>query len=120
MAKTIVCHCEDISLDELHCALRQGYREIESIKRFTGIGTGKCQGKCCIIQTLRALKTGEGRAAAVDGEAAGPGTSLYRLSDSDVDAAVDFPTIRQPVVAMKIDDIVEPDRSADESGKEPG
>jgi hypothetical protein len=97
----------------LYSALRQGYGEIESIKRFTGIGTGKCQGKCCIIQTLRVLKSGGGRAAAVEGEAAGPGTSLRRLGDAEIEAAIHLPTIRQPVVAMKIDDIVKPDRSPD-------
>ncbi len=60
MAKTIICHCEDISLDDLYSALEQGYAEIESLKRFTGIGTGKCQGKCCIVQSLRVLNSESG------------------------------------------------------------
>ena len=106
MAKTIVCHCEDISLDDLYSALEQGYSEIESIKRFTGIGTGKCQGKCCLIQTLRALDADGGRRAAVAGASAGPGAPLKPPAEPDLDAAIRMPTIRQPVVPLRIDDIV--------------
>ena len=107
MGKTIVCHCEDISLDDLYSALEQGYNEIESIKRFTGIGTGKCQGKCCLIQTLRALDGGSGRRAAAAGASAGPGSPLTPPSEADMDRAIRVPTIRQPVLPIKIDDIVE-------------
>ena len=106
MAKTIVCHCEDISLDDLYSALKQGYNEIESIKRFTGIGTGKCQGKCCVIQTLREVDGGAGRRAVEAGASAGPGTPLTPPTEADMDAAIRMPTIRQPVIPLKIDDIV--------------
>jgi sarcosine oxidase subunit beta len=82
--KTIVCHCEDITLDDLRSSIRQGYSDIETLKRFTGIGTGTCQGKCCLVQLIRELakasKTGP------------PG----------------LPTIRQPVLPLRIDEIVEP------------
>jgi sarcosine oxidase subunit beta len=114
LAKTIVCHCEDITLDELRSALEQGYCEIESIKRFTGIGTGKCQGKCCVVQTLRVLDSGAGREAVRAGMAAGPGTPLEPPTDADLEAGVRMPTIRQPVIPLKIDDI----RPADDGGKE--
>jgi bacterioferritin-associated ferredoxin len=107
MAKTMVCHCEDITLDELFSALEQGYAEIESIKRFTGIATGKCQGKCCIVQTLRVLAGARGRAAVEHGLAAGPGEPLTPPTRETLDALVRIPTIRQPVIPIKIDDIVE-------------
>ena len=45
--KVIVCRCEDVTLDELHAALARGYRTVEELKRFTGLGTGPCQGKEC-------------------------------------------------------------------------
>ena len=106
MGKIIVCHCEDISLDDLYSALEQGYNEIESIKRFTGIGTGKCQGKCCLIQTLRALDGDRGRRAAVAGSSAGPGGPLAPPTAEDLDFSIRVPTIRQPVLPVKIDDIV--------------
>lgn len=83
MGKTILCHCEDISLEDLRSSLEQGYGDLESIKRFTGIGTGKCQGKCCLPQLVRELARGNG------------------------DAPKGLPTIRQPVLPLRIDEIVE-------------
>lgn len=82
MAKIIICHCEDVSLQELLSALEQGYQDIETIKRYTGIGTGKCQGKCCLVQTLGLL------------------------AREGIQAALSLPTIRQPVLPLRIDDIV--------------
>lgn len=105
MAKIIVCHCEDISLDDVYSALEQGYGEIESIKRFTGIGTGKCQGKCCVVQTLRVLGGDEGRAAGRAGETAGPGRPLPGAIAEDPGEMIRLPTIRQPVIPLRIDDI---------------
>lgn len=114
MAKTIVCHCEDISLHELYSALEQGYNEIESIKRFTGIGTGKCQGKCCVIQALRVLDSDGGRRAVEAGLSAGPGSPVTPPTDADIEARIRIPTVRQPVVPLKIDDIVEETEGGDE------
>ncbi len=104
MGKIILCSCEDITLDELHTALAQGYNEIESLKRFTGIATGKCQGKCCLVQTLRALETPESVRAAARGRTAGPGEPL---NPDDVKPGVEvrIPTIRQPVTPLSIDEL---------------
>lgn len=107
MGKTIVCHCEDISLDDLYSALEQGYNEIESIKRFTGIATGKCQGKCCVIQTLLELDSPGGRTALTGTTGAGPGSPMAPPTAAELDAKIHLPTIRQPVIPLKIDDIVE-------------
>jgi bacterioferritin-associated ferredoxin len=111
LAKTIVCHCEDISLEELYSALEQGYSEIESIKRFTGIGTGKCQGKCCILQTLRELDGEEGHRAVRAGRENGPGTRLPGERAEEDGDGLYLPTIRQPVLPLKIDDIRKPDKN---------
>ena len=46
--KIFVCRCEDVTLDELEKAIGAGYRDIESLKRYTGFGTGICQGKNCL------------------------------------------------------------------------
>lgn len=107
MGKTIVCHCEDITLEELFSALEQGYAEIESLKRFTGIGTGKCQGKCCIIQTLRVLAGERGRTSVEIGMRRGPGEPLTPPTRETLEALIRIPTIRQPVIPIKIDDLVE-------------
>ena len=76
MSKTIVCSCEDVALNEVYSAVRQGFTDIESLKRYTGIGTGKCQGKCCLIQTLRVLASRDGQQAIRDGQPNGPGEPL--------------------------------------------
>lgn len=51
--KTLACRCEDVTLHELEDALDRGYRDIESVKRYTGFGTGWCQGKGCLALCAR-------------------------------------------------------------------
>ncbi len=46
--KIVVCRCEDVTLHDLEEAVQSGYRDIESVKRYTGFGTGWCQGKQCV------------------------------------------------------------------------
>lgn len=46
--KTIVCRCEDVSMHDLEHAVAAGYTDLEEIKRYTGFGTGMCQGKECL------------------------------------------------------------------------
>jgi sarcosine oxidase subunit beta len=56
MSKVIVCRCEDVTLAELDHALELGYASIEELKRFTGFGTGPCQGKECQAQVARLVE----------------------------------------------------------------
>ncbi len=53
--KLIVCRCEDVTLHDVEQALALGYLDIEEVKRFTGLGTGPCQGKECLAATCRLL-----------------------------------------------------------------
>ena len=46
--KTMVCRCEDVTLDDVTHAVALGYTDIEEVKRYTGFGTGPCQGKECL------------------------------------------------------------------------
>ena len=55
MSKTLVCRCEDVTLHELEDAVKRGHRDIESLKRYTGFGTGWCQGKGCVALCARLL-----------------------------------------------------------------
>ena len=55
MAKTLVCRCEDVTLHELEEAIARGHDDIESLKRYTGFGTGYCQGKSCVALCARLL-----------------------------------------------------------------
>lgn len=48
MAKKIVCRCHDVTEDDIISAIKNGYDDLESLKRLTGITTGHCQGKTCM------------------------------------------------------------------------
>src|SRR5471030_3293282 len=51
--KAIVCACEDVSVHDLEEAIARGFGDIESLKRYTGLGTGPCQGKSCQAAAMR-------------------------------------------------------------------
>ncbi|HJZ85507.1 MAG TPA: (2Fe-2S)-binding protein [Polyangia bacterium] len=55
MPKVIVCRCEDVTLRDIELAIAHGNRDIEEIKRYTGFGTGPCQGKECVWAVARIL-----------------------------------------------------------------
>ena len=46
--RSFVCRCEDVTRSELDHAIELGLHEVEELKRYTGLGTGPCQGKECI------------------------------------------------------------------------
>jgi len=54
-AKTILCRCEDVSTKDIRTAVSHGYETIEELKRYTGFGTGPCQGKECLAQVAQLL-----------------------------------------------------------------
>jgi thioredoxin reductase len=56
----LACPCEDVLLDEVEAASRRGYRGIEVVKRYTGLGTGLCQGRYCLPDALLLLSIAEG------------------------------------------------------------
>jgi sarcosine oxidase, subunit beta len=55
VTKALACTCEDVSLDEVRRAFALGHRDLESVKRYTGFGTGPCQGKSCLTLVVREL-----------------------------------------------------------------
>ena len=67
MGKIFLCRCEDVTLAEFHQAFAEGFTEMESLKRYTGVGTGFCQGKGCLCEAsaelaeLRGIEPGEAR-----------------------------------------------------------
>ena len=58
--KVVLCRCEDVTLADLEHSVSRGYRDIEEVKRYTGFGTGPCQGKECLalVATELARLTG--------------------------------------------------------------
>lgn len=53
--KILACRCEDVTTRDIEEAVRAGYRDLESLKRYTGFGTGWCQGKHCVALCARLL-----------------------------------------------------------------
>jgi bacterioferritin-associated ferredoxin len=100
MGKTILCHCEDVAVEEVYSALEQGFGDLETLRRYTGIGTGKCQGKCCLVQTLRILASIARAHAAQTRPLSGNPLSIR------------LPTIRPPVLPLRVADIIEAEASA--------
>jgi len=57
----VACPCEDVLISEVEEAHQRGYRGIEVIKRYTGLGTGLCQGRYCLPDALLVLSLLEER-----------------------------------------------------------
>lgn len=53
--KIVLCRCEDVTLADLEHCVSRGYRDIEEVKRYTGFGTGPCQGKECLAPVATQL-----------------------------------------------------------------
>lgn len=45
--KTLVCRCEEVHLSEVDKAITEGAGDLQSVKLFTRLGMGACQGKNC-------------------------------------------------------------------------
>jgi len=57
----VACACVDVLVSEVEKANRAGYRGIEVIKRYSSLGTGICQGRYCLPDTLLLLSLLEDR-----------------------------------------------------------
>jgi bacterioferritin-associated ferredoxin len=62
--KVILCRCEDVTLADVQHAVKLGRADLEEVKRYTGFGTGPCQGKECLREIARAVADAAGIAAA--------------------------------------------------------
>lgn len=60
--KVILCRCEDVTLADVQHAVASGYRDLEEVKRYTGFGTGPCQGKECLREIALAIAAATGAA----------------------------------------------------------
>ena len=63
MSRTIVCRCEDVTAQDVEKALALGHRHLEEVKRYTGFGTGPCEGKECQSIVARMIQRLGGRKA---------------------------------------------------------
>ncbi|MGA2625661.1 MAG: FAD-dependent oxidoreductase [Candidatus Bathyarchaeia archaeon] len=63
-----ICPCEDVTLHDIHRAVKEhGFADIELVKRYTGICTGKCQGKRCHMSGIYAISSLTGKPPSITG-----------------------------------------------------
>jgi bacterioferritin-associated ferredoxin len=57
----MICRCEDVTLQQIHDFLDQGYQSFEDMKRLLRVGMGPCQANTCghLIQKEIAKYTGK-------------------------------------------------------------
>ncbi len=53
--KVVLCRCEDVTLSDIERAIKTGFADLEEVKRYTGFGTGPCQGKECLREIAAAI-----------------------------------------------------------------
>ncbi|MBD0334122.1 MAG: FAD-dependent oxidoreductase [Cyanobacteria bacterium Co-bin13] len=56
----IICKCMDVTRQEVRCSIAEGFDAVETLKRYTSMGMGPCQGKQCYetVARLAAQDTG--------------------------------------------------------------
>lgn len=52
---SLVCRCEEITLEQVEKAIDEGYTDYEELKRYLRIGMGPCGGRTCRVITLGIL-----------------------------------------------------------------
>ena len=77
--KVILCRCEDVTLSDVEHAMATGFSALEEVKRYTGFGTGPCQGKECLRDIARLVA-----ARAPAGELPTPFTSRAPLGPTEL------------------------------------
>ncbi len=51
----IICRCEDLTQREIQEAIRDGYTDMEELKRYLRCGMGPCGGRTCLPLIRREL-----------------------------------------------------------------
>jgi thioredoxin reductase/Fe-S-cluster-containing hydrogenase component 2 len=59
-SESVVCRCEEISVDQIEKAIEEGYTDYEELRRYLRLGMGPCGGRTCraIAVAILAKKTG--------------------------------------------------------------
>ena len=78
--KIILCRCEDVTAGDVERAIATGFTDLEEVKRYTGFGTGPCQGKECLRHVALTIARLTGR----DPAAIAPFTSRPPLAPTEL------------------------------------
>ncbi len=65
--KSYVCFCEDVTDQDLRHAVVEGFDQIETLKRYTTVTMGPCQGKMCQLASIGICARETGRTVAQTG-----------------------------------------------------
>ena len=65
--KSFVCLCEDVTDQDLVDAVAEGFANIETLKRYSTVCMGPCQGKMCQSASIRSCARANGRSVAETG-----------------------------------------------------
>lgn len=58
---TIMCRCEDITVDEVRSYIEKGITDLEQLKRLLRVGMGPCQGRTCTPLIVSELAKATGK-----------------------------------------------------------
>ena len=60
-SKEFVCFCEDVTAKDVAQAVDEGFEDVQTLKRYTTVTMGPCQGKMCLspFAALAAARTGQ-------------------------------------------------------------
>lgn len=65
--KKFVCFCEDVTEKDVQDAIGEGFDNVETLKRYTTISMGPCQGKICSLNAIRLCARETGHTVAETG-----------------------------------------------------
>ena len=66
-SKQFVCLCEDVSTKDIKNALHEGFDDIQTLKRYTTVTMGPCQGKMCHHTSVELCASMTGQTVAATG-----------------------------------------------------
>jgi bacterioferritin-associated ferredoxin len=61
---TIICRCEDVTVEEVREIIARGYETPDEIKRLSRCGMGQCQGRTCRLLLLGEIAAATGKSVA--------------------------------------------------------
>jgi NAD(P)H-nitrite reductase large subunit len=59
--ETLLCRCEEVRIDAIRSAIREGVRSLHELRILLRVGMGPCQGRYCTTSALRLLAQETGR-----------------------------------------------------------
>jgi sarcosine oxidase subunit alpha len=65
--RNFVCYCSDVTTQDLHDGIAEGFDQIETLKRYTTVTMGPCQGRMCQLPAIGVCAHETGRTMGATG-----------------------------------------------------